>query len=267
MNEKQSNTSALRHLEDLDVCMHEADQWCLKMLGDNGGWPLLVAPLSMLRTSATNREQLLWDLEWIVGGCGFVRFGDFTDSEAQEFLVRIPLERLVGIDWFASRGRIYRGVWIPEVIGDSEACEQIIRVLSGQQPRLDLPEWWPYGPPYHPVTYHSLNAARPSGRHAVAQFFSVSLGHYQGFLSVPVDMITINEDELSQLAEHLARLDSLLQERCIPGITPRKSTIVFQTQSERRRALLNDLWLADWLEARGLRDFILSVLRGENPPF
>jgi hypothetical protein len=245
--------------------MREADHWCLEMLGDNGGWPLLVAPLSMLRASAPDRAQLLLDLEGIVGGLGFIQFEDVTDTDAQEFLVKVPLERLVGIDWYASRGRIYRGVWIPQIIDDSDACDQIIRILAGQQPRLKLPEFWPHGPPYHPITFHSLTAARPSGRHAVAQFFSASLGHHQAFLSVPVDLIAIDEDELIRLAEHLARLDSLLADRYTLGISPRKSNIVYQTQSERRRALISDLWLTDWIEARGLRGFIMRILGGEAP--
>ncbi len=83
-------------------------------------------------------------------------------------------------------------------------------------------------------------------------------------IRIPVDQIGINEAELVRFSEYLARLDSFTEGEYVPGSAVRKSLITYRAQPNMRNQRLNDVWLADWIEARGMRDMILSVLRGEQ---
>jgi hypothetical protein len=83
-------------------------------------------------------------------------------------------------------------------------------------------------------------------------------------IRIPVDQIKINETDLVRLSEYLARLDSLTEGEYVPGSAVRRSLITYRVQPNMRNQRLNDVWIADWIEARGMRDMILSVLRGQQ---
>lgn len=258
------DSSPYRNIEQLDACMQEPQRWCLVMEADFGGWLLLVCPLAMLQTTQEFRVQLLLDLEVIIFGSGFDPGRVSADTDAQEMLYRGNVEEICAGAWFASRGKIHRSVWIEQTADDPEVRDQILRVLTGQQPRLMLPESWPNDPPIPFHSFASLEEARVYARRAIAEIEPRGRGTCQTMIRIPIDQIKINETDLVRLSEYLARLDSFTEGEYVPGSAVRKSLITYRVQPNMRDQRLNDMWLADWIEARGLREMILSVLRGQQ---
>lgn len=265
MSGETNDHRSWRLCANLDECMHEADQWCLEMQADSGGWPLLVCPVSMIRASEDDREQLLLDLESIVFGGGFETGKTFQHSEAQEMLLRTSTETVVAGSWHSSRGVLCEGIWFENTINEPAIRDQVISIITGKQHRLEVPEWWPNFPPVPHRNFESLDEARPLGRNVIAYIEPRGLGMNQPMIKIPVDLVMIEEDELVRLSEHLARLDSLADQQYIPATSARKSTIRYEIQSNMRDRRLNEPRVAEWLEARGLLDFILSVLAGRTP--
>lgn len=262
--DKHDDNSPYRSVDRLEACMQERDRWCLVMEADCGGWPLVACPLAMLQAVAEVRAQILLDLEDIIWGRGFRSVVDSQYSDAQEMLYRGTVDEISAGRWFAPRGLLHRGVWIEQTIHDAEVRDQIVRVLTGQQPRLLLPEWWPNDAPIPFHSFASLEEARVYATRAIAEIEPRGRGACETMIRIPVDQIKIDESDLVRLSEYLARLDSLTEGAYVPGSVVRKSLITYRVQPNMRKRRLNDVWIADWIAKRGLRDMILSVLRGQQ---
>jgi hypothetical protein len=257
------DSSPYRNIEQLDACMREPQRWCLVMEADFGGVPLLVAPLHILKALPEDRLLLLRDLEAIVCGLGFRTDQDYC-WESEERLEKGTVESITALPGYQRCGSVRDGVWIKRTLDDQSLIHQIIRVLSGQQKRLGLPELWPNDPPIPSQIFASLAEARVYARRAIAEIEPRGRGTCQTMIRIPVDQIKINETDLVRLSEYLARLDSLTEGEYVPGSAVRRSLITYRVQPNMRNQRLNDVWIADWIEARGMRDMILSVLRGQQ---
>lgn len=262
MRSETDDNSPYRNIDWLDACMQESQRWCLVMEAEYGRWPFLVSPLTMLQATEEIRVQLLLDLAVIILGLGFDPDRVSEDTDAQEMLYRGDVEGICAGAWFASRGHIHRGVWIEQTVDDTEVRDQIVRVITGQQPRLILPKSWPNDPPIPFETFASLDEARVYARRTIAVIEPRGRGTCETMIRIPVDQIGIDETELVRLSEYLARLDSLTEGEYVPGSVVRKSVIIYRVQPSMRNQRLNDMLIADWIEKRGLRDMILAVLRG-----
>lgn len=181
--------------ENIERCLEEAKREpelsTLFMDADNGGDRILTCPMTLVRATARSLVVLLTDLWMIEGPLGFPREIVWPDSSCHMCWNRVP-----------GGHPLVTGLELHIGGNDPELQRQVLRVLSGEQERLELPEWYPHDPDKISRPAKSLEEARSHPYRSAARIGFVGT---PPLLEVPVRMIRVPLRTIDQLALDMVR--------------------------------------------------------------
>lgn len=228
------------------------------MSADFGGIPLVRFPLNLAKCSVRILAQLLCDLENI-GFYDAYRVADTTPSTETSLLIYRGERILLTDDLQILKSSLH------------EIRDQILQVLSGEIPRLDLPEWWPSQPYEFETRTESLEEAKACPYGAKIR---VRLSSWGDILKSPVKLVSIDIPQIKALAEDLILSHPAPAEVSDHPSFPSLHIGGFEMYSRHRPehkrcdcnvCRCNEVWIEDWLNVGDTLERVKAVLAGTRP--
>jgi hypothetical protein len=169
----------------------EPELCSLFMDTDNGGVQLLHCPMTLVRASPRSMVQLLADLECIEWSYGGFRSRESTPSDESGMCWNRVPNGQPSITDLVLHQKVFDGIR-PQILG----------VLSGAQPRLALPEWWPNDPAAITRPADTLDEARAHGTGAV---ISAGFCGYAEVFEAPVSIVRVPLERIKSLVTEVVR--------------------------------------------------------------
>jgi hypothetical protein len=174
----------------IEGAKREPELCSIFMETDNGGVRLLHCPMTLVNASPRSLVQLLADIEAIEGPYGFRKRESTPSDESGMCWNRVPKGH-PGVTELVLHQKVFE-----------EIRPEILAVLSGTQPRLDLPEWWPNDPSAITRPADTLEEARAHGTGAV---ICVGFRRYANVFEAPVSIVRVPLERIETLMTEVLR--------------------------------------------------------------